>query len=182
MKEDTEIVGRRIAQRRQQLGMTQTDLAQRCGVNAITVSKWERGVVLPSRKMAALEGVLLAPATWILTGEFSLHMGAAQALEAKNAGERLQVDGKRLTDALSVVEQAAARGEPSLEQIKAVAEVLHLIRTECQYIQNFLPAVPSLFGVSDLSLPHVASGGAGEKKRRGPKRHRKWKDAGTPQA
>lgn len=36
------------------LGLTQSQLAQLLGVHAITVSKWERGVALPTQFQAAL--------------------------------------------------------------------------------------------------------------------------------
>lgn len=42
------IVGRNIQKRRQELGLTQSQLAQVLGVEVETVSRYERGVVAPS--------------------------------------------------------------------------------------------------------------------------------------
>jgi len=41
-------LGKRIAQRRKSLGWTQEDLAERVGVDAETISRFERGAHLPS--------------------------------------------------------------------------------------------------------------------------------------
>lgn len=37
-----------IREQRKALGMTQTDLAEKCGVEQATVSKWEHAVIAPS--------------------------------------------------------------------------------------------------------------------------------------
>ena len=50
--------GRRIRLRRQALGLTQQQLADRVGVDRNTVSAWERDKHLPQRNEGALEVVL----------------------------------------------------------------------------------------------------------------------------
>ena len=52
-------LGRRIANARRMAGMTQEELAKRCGVHSMTVSKWERGTMCPS----ALELLAISDAT-----------------------------------------------------------------------------------------------------------------------
>ena len=44
---DTSILGRRIAKARRDIGLTQKDLADKVGVTAQAVSKWERGSACP---------------------------------------------------------------------------------------------------------------------------------------
>lgn len=53
-------VGDRIKRRRQELGMTQAELAARIGkgVHVSTVTNWEQGRHLPLRHQGALEAVL----------------------------------------------------------------------------------------------------------------------------
>lgn len=47
MKYDIENIGKRIAERRKELGLTQDDLADRLSVTPQAISKWERGGGLP---------------------------------------------------------------------------------------------------------------------------------------
>jgi transcriptional regulator with XRE-family HTH domain len=51
-------MGKRIRKRRQVLGMTQQDLADRLGVAKSTVSNWESGKHFPLRYLGAVEHVL----------------------------------------------------------------------------------------------------------------------------
>ena len=44
---DTANLGRRIAEARRDVGLTQRDLADKVGVTAQAVSKWERGSACP---------------------------------------------------------------------------------------------------------------------------------------
>lgn len=44
---DTANLGRRIAEARRDVGLTQRDLADKVGVTAHAVSKWERGSACP---------------------------------------------------------------------------------------------------------------------------------------
>jgi len=51
-------IGMRIARRRQQLRLTQEELAARLGVSKSTVANWERNKHFPKRKQGAVEEVL----------------------------------------------------------------------------------------------------------------------------
>jgi len=60
----------RIKQTRLSLGLSQTDLAQYCGVSQPTVANWERGDHIPRK--AALDSIakhLDVDAFWLLSGE-----------------------------------------------------------------------------------------------------------------
>ncbi|HEX2222990.1 MAG TPA: helix-turn-helix transcriptional regulator [Thermoanaerobaculia bacterium] len=64
-------VGRRIAQFRDQLGMTQGDLAERLGVTRAKVSHWERGFHAPSlAQLIDLGKVLDTRIDRLLLGDF----------------------------------------------------------------------------------------------------------------
>jgi transcriptional regulator with XRE-family HTH domain len=133
-------VGRRIAHRRQQLGWTQQELARRCGVNVITVSKWERGVVMPARKIVKLEEALLAPAAWILTGTLNLQLSAKQIGEAKHACRRLLNDARKLLATLESANVPKGESKPVKRAwLEKIYSAIHFIETECKYMQNYLP-------------------------------------------
>ena len=55
---DPQVVGTRIARRRQLLGWTQAELADRLGVSPSTVANWERGAAYPKKKLGLVEHVL----------------------------------------------------------------------------------------------------------------------------
>lgn len=70
-----ETVGTRIARLRKFLGLSQAKLARACGVHALTVSKWERGVSKPDRHFMRLAPALHVSAFFLFhgveeTGEF----------------------------------------------------------------------------------------------------------------
>jgi transcriptional regulator with XRE-family HTH domain len=54
----TDGIGTRIAMRRQQLGLTQEELAARLHVHKSTVVNWETGRHYPKRHLGAIEAVL----------------------------------------------------------------------------------------------------------------------------
>ena len=55
---DAQVVGARIAKRRQQLGWSQVELARRLDVSPSTVANWERGAAYPKKKLGKVEQVL----------------------------------------------------------------------------------------------------------------------------
>ncbi|SAI72972.1 DNA-binding protein [Bordetella ansorpii] len=60
-------IGRRIQQRRSELGLSQRELATRAGISSAAISKIERGS--RSRYYEALAAALDVPLAWIETGE-----------------------------------------------------------------------------------------------------------------
>lgn len=55
---DSNEIGRRIAARRQELRLSQDELAARLGVSPTTVGNWETGKHYPKRHLGALEAQL----------------------------------------------------------------------------------------------------------------------------
>lgn len=53
-----ETIGQRIAMRRQELGMKQSELADKLGVHKATVVSWETGKHYPRRHLGAIEAQL----------------------------------------------------------------------------------------------------------------------------
>jgi len=60
--------GKRIAARREHLGLSQKQLADMCGVHVMTVSKWETGANAPSRQLTALANSLRVEPAWVQWG------------------------------------------------------------------------------------------------------------------
>jgi transcriptional regulator with XRE-family HTH domain len=58
MATDASVTGAKIRRRRQELRLTQEELAERVGVDASSVLNWEAGKHYPKRKLGALESVL----------------------------------------------------------------------------------------------------------------------------
>ena len=60
-------LGEKIARKRKDLGMTQTDFAERLSVTRQTVSRWESGTVLPDiEKIADIAGILNVSCDYLL--------------------------------------------------------------------------------------------------------------------
>ena len=59
------LIGRKIALRREKLGMTQTDLASKMNVSPQSVQQWENGKTTPrGKRLDLLSNVLDAPASY----------------------------------------------------------------------------------------------------------------------
>ena len=71
-------IGRRIAQARKEVGLTQQQLADRLLVTRRSVQGYESGAVVPYKRLNALAGALGRPAAWFLSGD-------AEALPSEQA-------------------------------------------------------------------------------------------------
>lgn len=109
-----ESVGQRISMRRKELGLSQAELASKCDVHAMTVSKWERDEIKPDRKIFLLCQALEKPASWILYSE----VDSAESPSPSNVNELDDAMGKLRVqfhmESLSVFRDA----ERSLESIR----------------------------------------------------------------
>ncbi|HGJ5866461.1 helix-turn-helix domain-containing protein [Arsenophonus nasoniae] len=66
---DREAIGRRIYERRTELGLRAIDLADLIGVSRVAVSQWERGVsVLGGDKLMNISEALKCSPEWIIAG------------------------------------------------------------------------------------------------------------------
>lgn len=64
------VIGKRAADRREELGMTQTALADRLGITPPQVSRFESGArLLELKTLLRLCDVIGAPKGWIIAGE-----------------------------------------------------------------------------------------------------------------
>jgi transcriptional regulator with XRE-family HTH domain len=99
-------LGPRIAERRKSLGMTQNDLAAKLNVEVETISRFERGFVLPSlKRLAFLAEILQTGLPDLLTG-VSPHAGA----QAKVLNDTLTIlDNEDRVWLVSMVQQFANR-------------------------------------------------------------------------
>lgn len=63
-------VGDRIRQRRTALGLTQLELASRLDLDSMSVSRWERGVVVPRPEtVVRIADALGVEVRWLITGD-----------------------------------------------------------------------------------------------------------------
>ena len=71
-------LGGKIARKRKELGLTQTEFAQRLSVTRQTVSRWEAGSVLPDiEKIADIAGILGVSCDYLLKDEVREENGPA---------------------------------------------------------------------------------------------------------
>jgi transcriptional regulator with XRE-family HTH domain len=136
-------VGARIALRRQELGLTQKDLAERTHYKeAQTVSRWERGETLPSNLDAIADAL-----DWTLD-ELVAGVEAPNAKVARQLGIKIPIDGRGSTPDL--VAQLSAtqldRIEESLDLILGLlekqvgADVFAAVREERSRARDSAPA------------------------------------------
>lgn len=91
-------LGNKISGKRKDLGMTQTDFAERLSVTRQTVSRWEAGTVMPDiDKIADIASILEVSCDYLLKDEISEEPGPAVIkgvsrllLSAKGKPVRLQ--------------------------------------------------------------------------------------------
>jgi transcriptional regulator with XRE-family HTH domain len=70
---DREKRGRRLAEARRRVGLSQSQLATRVGLTSQTISLYERGRIVPSAEMSLRIGDELGVSVrWLVTGEGSL--------------------------------------------------------------------------------------------------------------
>lgn len=106
----------RIAARRKELKLTQTQVAKAIGSSTVSVYKWENGEVAPRGKnLFALSEVLRCSPSWLLTGdEYALPTPAGELPRAlsKQEEDLLELFGKL----------PASEREAQLEEIRLRVE------------------------------------------------------------
>jgi transcriptional regulator with XRE-family HTH domain len=110
-------MGRRIAQAREEAGMSQNDLARKLPgkVGAQMVSKWERGLHEPrSDTLEAIAGVLKRPVAYFMTDE--PEPGTPDLMRALNGGD------DKLDEAITELRLLVERQEAVEAALTRVAE------------------------------------------------------------
>jgi transcriptional regulator with XRE-family HTH domain len=96
-------LGSKIAQKRKDLGLTQTDFAEKLNVTRQTVSRWEAGTVLPDiDKIPDIALILDVSCDYLLKDE-----NEEERQNATDAISRLLMDAKGKTVVLSFFEDEA---------------------------------------------------------------------------
>lgn len=89
-------IGRRIAEAREAVGMSQEDLAERVGVRSATISRYERGAFQPRLdKLAPLASALGTSADWLFRG---VEPGASTTVHPALAAFLATEDGQGASD------------------------------------------------------------------------------------
>ena len=85
-------LGERIAQKRKELGINQTELARKAGVSRQAVSQWENGSIrdVKSQHIAKLAKVLRCDARWLMGESRPNAVGEAPALYENDLIKRIQ--------------------------------------------------------------------------------------------
>ena len=65
MAEEQDAIGRRIAETRRKLGLTQRELAARIGISLGTLDRYEQGAAVPERHLDALAKATRQPREWL---------------------------------------------------------------------------------------------------------------------
>ena len=101
MKLDYSLIGRRIAQRRKALGLTQARIAEQCDISDQYLSNIERAVSIPSTEVI----MRLAAALDTTPDEFLVGTARQEGEEWKNVAQLLRtMDGKKLAMARSFLQ------------------------------------------------------------------------------
>jgi len=108
--------GERLAESRKRAGYSAAELSRLLGVNAHTVSAWEKGQSEPrSNRLLMLAGVLGVSAGWLLEGD-----GGSLPAEARRPGEIAELR-LRLENARRMVENVSellGSAEDALEALE----------------------------------------------------------------
>jgi transcriptional regulator with XRE-family HTH domain len=92
-------IGDRIRYARKQAGLTQFDLAEKCGITRAAVSQWEVNETIPStRFLLVIEAVTGCSTGWILSGRGAVN-DELLAMARQAVNEVIQTANVRLTDA-----------------------------------------------------------------------------------
>ena len=86
-KREDKARGRRIAERRRAMRLSQAELANHCGVHVMSVSEWERGTARPERKLVELATALEVEPAWIYYGVETADIIALEAAVQKGLAD-----------------------------------------------------------------------------------------------
>lgn len=96
--------GLRLTSQRQVLNLSQSEVAEACGVTIPSVQQWEYGTTSPRPgKWAALEKKLLRPRLWFMTGQETPQTGTRAALAARQAVSMCIQDMRKRLDYLEAL-------------------------------------------------------------------------------
>lgn len=90
-------LGNKIAQKRKDLGMTQTEFAEKLSVTRQTVSRWEAGTVMPDiDKISDIAGILNVSCDYLLKDDIKDENGDAYAGSGTISGLLKDLTGKKV--------------------------------------------------------------------------------------
>lgn len=79
---------KRLAEARENVGISQTALAERMHIERSSVSHWERSVTFPSTEnLASLSRILNVSIDWLLTGDGAMAMNPKQVKDNESTYE-----------------------------------------------------------------------------------------------
>lgn len=133
-------LGDKIKIAREALGLNQSDLAERIGVEPATVSRWETGAVRPrTKKIKKIAQMLERPVEWFQEPTVSVSEFDARL---KVLEERAKIASIARSSAIPLlVQENWDKAGPTIQSI-----VCYLLSGESEYIENLAPDVKSPLG------------------------------------
>ena len=108
---DTEKIGERLKQAREQLNLSQGPFASSIGVSINTISNWERGVAHPpADKLALIREKYGIDLNWLLTGEGLMTGGQSRTSPAYGI-----LNGDKLRHVMKIVEEGLTKHGKALD-------------------------------------------------------------------
>lgn len=114
-KVDKVALGKRVAERRSEIGLSQTDLAEAAGMKQQGVASIEGGAVERPRKLKEIAEALGVTDDWLLYGKaWTTEEADAAALRARVAGKLKSLKKESLQSLLDQVDYLVSRDQGSL--------------------------------------------------------------------
>ncbi len=113
------LIGKRIKDRRNELGWTQTTLAKRCGVNRVSVTNWENGEHIPDINNArSLTKALGLELDWLLERKGPKYRQTGDP-------DSLAISGGLAADELDILNQYRLLDTQKKKAAQSMMDVLH---------------------------------------------------------
>ena len=155
--------GTQVRQRRMRLGLTQIELANRCGVREATIHRIEMGIIVPSDRLRAVLGYVLESspeAIWSFPSRTELE----DRVGCPNAGVTPAATGDPgvVMDQLSMFPSNVRRSDPDTSRAAAVVPGRVTLRSRVAGVLRGHPAgltdweITARLGLPDRRKPSVA--------------------------
>lgn len=120
MQDDMHDIGNRIKEKRKELGLTQTDIFEKCGINSGALSKIENGIRTPSVTLFyKLSQVLNCDMEWLITGSSSNSQNYFSKDEEKLLNKFRNLPQKDRDELLEIAEMKLRRLQKSGKELSS---------------------------------------------------------------
>lgn len=120
--------GEDIKKKRKELGLSQTDLAEKLGVSMTTIYNWERGGVIPGTAVKRLKDVLFGIKENPSDKEAKVNSLKAEIYQATS-------------DLIDVLDAQIAEAQKDTSTIKSIEELQQLLRVKFELIAQLKQSI-----------------------------------------